>query len=108
MGKQLAKLFGKKDMRILMLGLDAAGKTSIPHLEALVCVCVVCGVCIHVHRIYTCTCIYMYMHMYICGSHGTQGGQACVSVVNKFISRVSDGVQYVFTSSKLSQYSMMA
>lgn len=30
MGKALAKLFGKKDMRILMLGLDAAGKTSIP------------------------------------------------------------------------------
>ena len=29
MGKTLAKLFGKKDMRILMLGLDAAGKTSI-------------------------------------------------------------------------------
>lgn len=29
MGKALAKLFGKKDMRILMLGLDAAGKTSI-------------------------------------------------------------------------------
>ena len=33
MGKKLAKLFGRKDMRILMLGLDAAGKTSIltPH-----------------------------------------------------------------------------
>ena len=29
MGKALAKLFGKKDIRILMLGLDAAGKTSI-------------------------------------------------------------------------------
>lgn len=29
MGKVFAKLFGKKDMRILMLGLDAAGKTSI-------------------------------------------------------------------------------
>lgn len=29
MGKMFAKLFGKKDMRILMLGLDAAGKTSI-------------------------------------------------------------------------------
>lgn len=29
MGKALSKLFGKKDMRILMLGLDAAGKTSI-------------------------------------------------------------------------------
>lgn len=29
MGKIFAKLFGKKDMRILMLGLDAAGKTSI-------------------------------------------------------------------------------
>jgi len=29
MGKVLAKIFGKKDMRILMLGLDAAGKTSI-------------------------------------------------------------------------------
>ena len=32
MGKALAKLFGKKDMRILMLGLDAAGKTSILNL----------------------------------------------------------------------------
>ena len=32
MGKVFAKLFGKKDMRILMLGLDAAGKTSILRL----------------------------------------------------------------------------
>ena len=29
MGAAFRKLFGKKDMRILMLGLDAAGKTSI-------------------------------------------------------------------------------
>uniref|UniRef100_A0AC34Q2U1 ADP-ribosylation factor 6 n=1 Tax=Panagrolaimus sp. JU765 TaxID=591449 RepID=A0AC34Q2U1_9BILA len=29
MGKTLSKIFGKKEMRILMLGLDAAGKTSI-------------------------------------------------------------------------------
>lgn len=29
MGKILSKLFGKKELRILMLGLDAAGKTSI-------------------------------------------------------------------------------
>ena len=28
MGKILSKIFGKKEMRILMLGLDAAGKTS--------------------------------------------------------------------------------
>ena len=28
MGKTLSKIFGKKEMRILMLGLDAAGKTS--------------------------------------------------------------------------------
>jgi len=28
-GKLLARLFGKKDMRILMVGLDAAGKTTI-------------------------------------------------------------------------------
>ena len=34
MGKALAKLFGKKDMRILMLGLDAAGKTSILHFTS--------------------------------------------------------------------------
>jgi ADP-ribosylation factor 6 len=27
-GKLLNKLFGNKEMRILMLGLDAAGKTS--------------------------------------------------------------------------------
>ena len=40
MGKALAKLFGKKDMRILMLGLDAAGKTSILLLLLLqLCVC---------------------------------------------------------------------
>ena len=35
MGKAFAKLFGKKDMRILMLGLDAAGKTSI--LPSIAC-----------------------------------------------------------------------
>lgn len=29
MGKLLSKIFGSKEMRILMLGLDAAGKTSI-------------------------------------------------------------------------------
>uniref|UniRef100_A0AC35U4I1 ADP-ribosylation factor 6 n=1 Tax=Rhabditophanes sp. KR3021 TaxID=114890 RepID=A0AC35U4I1_9BILA len=29
MGKKLSKIFGKKEMRILMLGLDAAGKTTI-------------------------------------------------------------------------------
>jgi ADP-ribosylation factor protein 6 len=29
MGKLLSKIFGNKEMRILMLGLDAAGKTSI-------------------------------------------------------------------------------
>lgn len=29
MGKILSKIFGNKEMRILMLGLDAAGKTSI-------------------------------------------------------------------------------
>ena len=29
MGKLVSKLFGNKEMRILMLGLDAAGKTSI-------------------------------------------------------------------------------
>ena len=41
MGKKLAKLFGKKDMRILMLGLDAAGKTSrfYPSWHLCVCVC---------------------------------------------------------------------
>jgi GTPase SAR1 family protein len=29
MGGLIAKIFGKQEMRILMLGLDAAGKTSI-------------------------------------------------------------------------------
>ncbi|KAI6176295.1 ADP-ribosylation factor 6 [Aphelenchoides bicaudatus] len=29
MGKTLSKIFGKKEIRILMLGLDASGKTSI-------------------------------------------------------------------------------
>jgi len=29
LSKALAKIFGNKEMRILMLGLDAAGKTSI-------------------------------------------------------------------------------
>ncbi|VDO48997.1 unnamed protein product [Onchocerca flexuosa] len=29
MGKLLSKIFGKREMRILMLGLDAAGKTTI-------------------------------------------------------------------------------
>lgn len=28
MGKILSKIFGNREMRILMLGLDAAGKTS--------------------------------------------------------------------------------
>lgn len=28
MSKVMAKIFGSKEMRILMLGLDAAGKTS--------------------------------------------------------------------------------
>lgn len=33
MGKLLSKIFGNKEMRILMLGLDAAGKTSKPSAE---------------------------------------------------------------------------
>ena len=36
MGAAFRKLFGKKDMRILMLGLDAAGKTSILVLNCAV------------------------------------------------------------------------
>ena len=36
MGAAFRKLFGKKDMRILMLGLDAAGKTSILILNCIV------------------------------------------------------------------------
>lgn len=34
MGKLLSKIFGNKEMRILMLGLDAAGKTSILYDES--------------------------------------------------------------------------
>ena len=33
MGKLLSKIFGNKEMRILMLGLDAAGKTSECHIK---------------------------------------------------------------------------
>ena len=36
MGKLLSKIFGNREMRILMLGLDAAGKTSIFYLLFLV------------------------------------------------------------------------
>lgn len=35
MGKLLSKIFGNKEMRILMLGLDAAGKTSILYYESM-------------------------------------------------------------------------
>lgn len=35
MGKLLSKIFGNKEMRILMLGLDAAGKTSILFKEKI-------------------------------------------------------------------------
>jgi hypothetical protein len=38
MGNVLKKLFGSKEMRILMLGLDAAGKTSTFAVFALTCV----------------------------------------------------------------------
>ena len=61
MGKKFAKLFGKKDMRILMLGLDAAGKTSI--LEFVVvgvgectCVCVWVYLCMFVTMVWVCGC----------------------------------------------------
>lgn len=36
MGKLLSKIFGNKEMRILMLGLDAAGKTSILYYEYMI------------------------------------------------------------------------
>jgi len=35
MGKLLSKIFGNKEMRILMLGLDAAGKTSILYSQII-------------------------------------------------------------------------
>ena len=44
MGNVMKKIFGKKDMRILMLGLDAAGKTSIRSCFlslSFLCFCVV-------------------------------------------------------------------
>lgn len=34
MSKMMAKIFGTKEMRILMLGLDAAGKTSTRHARS--------------------------------------------------------------------------
>ena len=37
MGNVLKKLFGNKDMRILMLGLDSAGKTSACILQRCTC-----------------------------------------------------------------------
>ena len=36
MGKLLSKIFGNREMRILMLGLDAAGKTSIFYILLVV------------------------------------------------------------------------
>jgi ADP-ribosylation factor family len=33
MSKMMGKIFGSKEMRLLMLGLDAAGKTSTVPLE---------------------------------------------------------------------------
>ena len=63
MGKAFAKLFGKKDMRILMLGLDAAGKTSILplacsvhvymyiHVDREIFVLKICGFNFHVKNI---------------------------------------------------------
>lgn len=36
MGKLLSKVFGNREIRILMLGLDAAGKTSILFVHMLV------------------------------------------------------------------------
>lgn len=39
MGKLLSKIFGNKEMRILMLGLDAAGKTSESLSVNLECAC---------------------------------------------------------------------
>jgi ADP-ribosylation factor protein 6 len=33
--KMMNKIFGSKEMRLLMLGLDAAGKTSTPSLSFL-------------------------------------------------------------------------
>ncbi len=33
--KMMAKVFGSKEMRLLMLGLDAAGKTSMPAIPPL-------------------------------------------------------------------------
>ena len=38
MGKFMSKIFGNKEMRILMLGLDAAGKTSILQRQCIVSV----------------------------------------------------------------------
>lgn len=34
--KAMAKIFGSKEMRLLMLGLDAAGKTSMRPIPSLV------------------------------------------------------------------------
>ena len=70
MGKKLSKLFGKKDMRILMLGLDAAGKNwtryctlymlHLPKVYHIFGFCLVSSsvcTCIHVHYVF---CAYVF------------------------------------------------
>ena len=83
MGKLLSKIFGNKEMRILMLGLDAAGKTSILYSFYVAVFCVCRYKCVLSHRGW---CDYiddgvgMYIYARLCMCICKHVEQWCVSV----------------------------